>query len=88
MYGSVGATAANLLLNRLFIPRFGYIAAAYTTLVCYLLQAAIDYWAMRHVIREKIYGNIPLATEISLWRDMSGTVQPASSPSARPISLK
>ncbi len=55
MYGSIGATAANLLLNWLFIPRFGYIAAAYTTLVCYLLQAAIDYWAMRHVIREKIY---------------------------------
>ena len=55
MYGSLGATAANLLLNWLFIPRFGYIAAAYTTFVCYLLQAAIDYWAMRHVIREKIY---------------------------------
>ena len=55
MYGSIGATAANLLLNWLFIPRFGYIAAAYTTLACYLLQATIDYWAMRHVIKVKIY---------------------------------
>lgn len=55
MYGSIAAASANIALNWLFIPRFGYIAAAWTTLVCYLLQAAIDYWAMRRVIREKIY---------------------------------
>lgn len=55
MYGSLTATFANLALNWLFIPRFGYIAAGYTTLVCYLLQATIDYTAMRHVIKKKIY---------------------------------
>ena len=55
MIGSVTAALSNIVLNWLFIPRFGYLAAGYTTLACFLLQAAIDYWAMRHVIREKIY---------------------------------
>ena len=35
--GSIIAAGANLLLNFLFIPKFGYIAAAYTTLFCYLI---------------------------------------------------
>jgi O-antigen/teichoic acid export membrane protein len=37
---AIVAAAANLLLNFLLIPRFGYIAAAYTTLFSYLIYAA------------------------------------------------
>ena len=55
MYASVTATALNIILNYIFIPRFGYIAAGYTTLVCYLLQAAIDYFAMKKVVGERVY---------------------------------
>lgn len=55
MFASVIATVLNLILNLLFIPMFGYIAAGYTTLVCYLLQALIDYLAMKKVVGKDIY---------------------------------
>ena len=36
---SFAAAGMNILLNIVFVPRFGYIAAAYTTLACYVLYA-------------------------------------------------
>ena len=36
-------------------PKFGYAAAGYTTIFCYFVQACIDYFALRHVVQEKIY---------------------------------
>ena len=39
----IGA-AANILLNYIFINRFGYIAAAYTTLVCYIGFSVCHYY--------------------------------------------
>ena len=35
-FASVSAAALNYILNLIFIPRFGYVAAAYTTLVGYI----------------------------------------------------
>ncbi len=55
MYASVISTLLNLILNYIFISRFGYLAAGYTTLICYLCQAAIDYFAMKKVVGESIY---------------------------------
>lgn len=55
MAASVISTLFNLVLNYIFIRRYGYIAAGYTTLLCYMLQAAIDYFAMRKVTEERIY---------------------------------
>lgn len=43
MYGTVAAAVVNIVLNYIFIQRFGYIAAAYTTLAAYLLFAAVHY---------------------------------------------
>lgn len=40
MYGTIGAAILNVILNYIFIQKYGFIAAAYTTLfayVCYLL---------------------------------------------------
>jgi len=37
--GSTIAAAANVVLNLLLIPRYGYLAAAYTTLLCYAALA-------------------------------------------------
>ncbi len=45
----------NIVLNAIFIPICGYIAAAYTTLVCYILFAVAHYIIMRKVTKEKIY---------------------------------
>lgn len=55
MFASVTATALNIILNYIFIPRYGYIAAGYTTIFCYLVQASADYFALRRVVSEKIY---------------------------------
>lgn len=35
--GTITAAVLNIILNAIFIPRFGYIAAAYTTIACYFI---------------------------------------------------
>ncbi|MBR7071253.1 MAG: oligosaccharide flippase family protein [Clostridia bacterium] len=55
MLGSLTATGLNIILNYIFISRFGYIAAGYTTLFCYLVQAAIDYIGMYRVLHRSVY---------------------------------
>ncbi|MCR5335340.1 MAG: oligosaccharide flippase family protein [Synergistes sp.] len=55
MLASAAAAALNIALNFIFIPRYGYTAAAYTTLFCYIVQAALDWAAMRAVTDAKIY---------------------------------
>lgn len=55
MVGSITATLLNIILNYYLIKKYGYIAAGYTTLFCYMVQAAIDYLAMSHFVGAKIY---------------------------------
>ncbi len=55
MYASVIAAVVNIVLNYIFIKMFGYLAAGYTTLVSYVIQASIDYWAMKKVVGKSIY---------------------------------
>lgn len=43
MIGSVLAALLNVLLNAIFIPQFGYIAAGYTTLASYCLYSLAHY---------------------------------------------
>lgn len=42
------------MLNYLFIPVFGYIAAAYTTLISYILFSGFHYLFMRKLVKSKI----------------------------------
>ena len=46
-----GATI-NVVLNYIFIQIFGYIAAAYTTLVCFILFCILHYIFMNKVLRD------------------------------------
>lgn len=55
MIGSVSATIINIILNYFFIPRYGYIAAAWTTLFAYIIQTIVDFFAMRHVVGFSLY---------------------------------
>lgn len=55
MYGSVIAVILNLLLNYVFIQKYGYIAAGYTTLFSYAVQAIIDYFAMKKAACRSVY---------------------------------
>lgn len=49
--GTIGAAAVNVILNAVCIPKYGYIAAAYTTLASYVL-----YYAFHSIISYKIAG--------------------------------
>jgi len=42
--GAIGSSGLNVLLNLIFIPRYGYIAAAYTTLGVSILYALFIIW--------------------------------------------
>ena len=47
------ATITNVILNYIFIQIYGYIAAAYTTLVAFLILAIIQFVFMRIVLEGK-----------------------------------
>lgn len=50
---SIGAIV-NVILNYIFISMFGYYAAGYTTLLCYMIYALCHYLSMKKVCREKV----------------------------------
>ena len=49
MIASVAGACMNVLLNYIFIPIYGYYAAGYTTLVCYMLYCIGHYLLMRRI---------------------------------------
>ena len=64
------SAVTNVVLNYIFIQKYGYIAAGYTTLFCYILFSICHYMFMRKVSRkhmggDKIY-NIKLLTIVVL----------------------
>lgn len=54
---SVIAAASNFVLNYIFIPRFGFIAAAYTTYVGYLSLLIMHMWLVYHIKMSHVYEN-------------------------------
>lgn len=52
---SVIAAVINIILNYICIRQFGYYAAAYTTLVSYLILSILHYIGMRKVEKRDIY---------------------------------
>lgn len=50
--GSICAALINIVLNALFIPKYGYIAAAYTTLVTYIL-----YFVFHYILARIVHGS-------------------------------
>jgi len=56
-FASVGAALLNLVLNAIFIPLFGYIAAAYTTLAGFLFLLIIHMLLVRKLGYLQVYDN-------------------------------
>ncbi len=60
----------NVILNYIFIKQFGYVAAGYTTLVCYFTFAVAHYCFMKIICKQEINGakiyDIRIITAISL----------------------
>ena len=53
MYASVTGALLNIILNAIFIPQYGFIAAAYTTLVCYLIFMIVHYLFSKKVLKQQ-----------------------------------
>lgn len=51
-WAAIFSAIINVILNAVFIPKFGFIAAAYTTLVSYFILAGIDYIYMRIICKK------------------------------------
>lgn len=49
--GTMAAAILNIILNSLFIPKFGYVAAAYTTLFSYIV-----YFILHYTVAKKLSG--------------------------------
>lgn len=54
-FASVSAAVLNYVLNLLFIPKFGYVAAAYTTLIGYLWLLIIHMCLVWKMKKGKVY---------------------------------
>lgn len=54
---SIGAAILNLILNYIFIPKFGYIAAGYTTLVSYFMTMILHYFFMKKILTKNFCKN-------------------------------
>ena len=56
--GTVIAAIINIILNYIFIPIYGYYAAAYTTLMCYILLWLIHLFITKALLGVQIYDDI------------------------------
>ena len=56
MVASILAAVLNVILNYVFIRMFGYYAAGYTTLFCYVVYAITHYLFMRRICKNQIAG--------------------------------
>lgn len=54
-FATMIAAVLNLFLNYIFIKLFGFIAAAYTTLFCYMAMSVFHFFAMQLVLRKHEY---------------------------------
>ncbi len=64
--GTATAAVVNVILNFIFIPMYGYVAAAYTTLASYLLLMLMHYSITRFVLKVRIYDDIFMFASILL----------------------
>lgn len=55
MYASISSGLLNIALNYWLIPIYGFIVAGFTTLICYALQALIDYMMSKKYLGVHIY---------------------------------
>ena len=60
---TISGAALNIVLNYVFIKLFGYCAAGYTTLSCYILFALYHYYFMKKICKDKLGGASPYSAQ-------------------------
>lgn len=53
VYGSIGAAIVNILFNYIFIPKFGFVAAGYTTLASYIIFTISNYSLLQIILKKR-----------------------------------
>lgn len=56
LIASVSGAALNLFLNYICIHKFGYVAAGYTTLICYIVYCFMHYFFMQKICKANLPG--------------------------------
>lgn len=56
----------NIILNYIFIRQYGYQAAAYTTLICYIIYAGLHFISMNCICKKEFDGEKPFKAKILL----------------------
>ena len=64
MFATMGSAALNVGLNFIFIRLFGYIAAGYTTLFCYIAYTVFHYLVYRRTCRKHGITEMPYNTKV------------------------
>ena len=57
MIVSMVCAVINIFTNYIFIDKYGYVAAAYTTLFSYMLMAVFHYYAMSYILKKNKISN-------------------------------
>lgn len=55
MYASVASAILNIILNYIFIPKLGYTAAGYTTMISYFFMIIVHCYCMKKIEKNIIY---------------------------------
>ena len=63
MIVSITGAVLNIVLNNICIPKYGYVAAGYTTLVCYLIYSIGHYILMKRICTQSFNGECPYSTK-------------------------
>lgn len=63
---TVGGALLNIVLNYVFIKKFGYIVAGYTTLFSYVVFAVLHYYFCHRICKEYMDGVKPYNTKVIL----------------------
>ena len=63
---TMAGAVLNIILNYIFIDAFGYIAAGYTTLICYIIYAICHYIGMNKTCKDNLNNIRPYKTKVLL----------------------
>lgn len=63
---SIICAILNIVTNYIFIPLFGYVAAGYTTLLCYMIFCITHYYLVKKICIEKYEGQSVLGGKFLL----------------------
>ena len=66
MIASIIGAILNVVLNYIFIEKYGYIAAGYTTMICFMVYSLCHYIFMRKVCKDCCQNKIPYKGSVLL----------------------